>query len=716
MKLSDALKSSPWSKDNNRGIIKTGVDDQDDASCIEAGKGTRGNALNTITSALKGSTPVTSGLNSFYSVAGDFTNKFKDIETSKRPSGTVSEENDELAVQLAQLREETNKQSVLETKFGTYAGVETLLGTVGGLYVGTLGNSGIANAARGITSSLGLSGIGTLSTIVDKAVGVVKADDEAIKVTDFSNWKDFALLLAANKYTIETSAKPSLEVRSPNNKFNFITNKDEKDQTLIKEANNWQFQENDHHKDNSEEDFYITGGYISKEGVLGYLETNGNITPSSAPDKWIPPKYRKDNEGTNIISKARKPVSIINRIVKSTGGVDYFSKIENINEFELDGKTPINGTEIVTKAKVYDRVNSKFRGIGGLYVEPFYSNNVLNCFEIPFEFNPIISGDNMSAKYNTEPVMSRLLAVRSYSGSEVGDLTLETTYVVTAEAGKTSDNPWLNGWMSDWTPEKIRQIERQYRSLVLPYIDGKTFIRPPIIRINLRGENFEKFQDVYGQSNFINNPSVKSETKVNLKPEDSKIGDLFKYPANVASVTTVWDGETRDKRYIATNVSFQNIDDSFGMAYRYDDNGDVLRYGFKVVVTLAETTKNFLDFIPNYKDYLSNDNNEYFNDSVKISDNNQNNKGNLISFDDICKSMSEFNTLLNFDTFGSVKENSDTPVIFEGEEKPTEGVSKEGNLFVRLFKRSKGGQDKYTDAKTTTVGGLEIGQYIVEEQ
>lgn len=715
MKLSDALKSSPWSKDNSRGIIKTNVDDQDDASSIEIGKirslsdtkEAGKNALNTVTSAIKGSSFVKSGQNNFYSVVGNFTDHYKDLKASERPSGTVKEENDELAVQLTQLREETNKQSVLETKFGTYAGVETLLGTVCGLYVGTLGNSGIANASRGITSSLGLSGLSSLSTIIDKAVGIIKADDEAIKTITFNpsdlGWKDakdLGLLLAANKYTIETSAKPSLEVRSPNNKFNFITNNNEKEQTLIKDANNWQFQKNDANKKETEDDYYITGGYISKEGILGYLETNKDVVPSS--DNWITPIHRKDNDGTNIISKARKPVSIINRIVKSTGGVDYFSKIENINEFELDGKTPLNGTEIVTKAKVYDRVNSKFRGIGGLYIEPFYSNNVLNCFEIPFEFNPIISGDSMSAKYNTEAVMSRLLAVRSYAGSEVGDLTLETTYVVTTEANNKSDNPWLNGWMSDWTPEKIRQIERQYRSLVLPYIDNKTFIRPPIIRINLRGEKFDKFKEIYNQSNFINTSS--SET-IDLSPEDSTVGDLFKYPSNVAKVTDNWGDKTRDKRYIATNVSFQNIDDSFGTAYRYDENGDVLRYGFKVTLTLAETTKNFLDFIPNYKDYLSSTNNNYSSNEIKITEGKPNNKGDRIGFDDICKSVSEFNTLLNFDTFGSDKESSDAPVIFEGED---------GNLFVRLFKRSKGGQDKYTSS-SANINNLNIGQYIIKE-
>ena len=74
-------------------------------------------------------------------------------------------------------------------------------------------------------------------------------------------------------------------------------------------------------------------------------------------------------------------------------------------------------------------------------------------------------------------------------------------------------------------------------------------------------------------------------------------------------VTKTLDETTSEKRYIVTNLQINPIDQNgFDYYIDYSKNNSKDEYlsyrrGFTVNLTLAETTKNFLDTVPNYYNY-----------------------------------------------------------------------------------------------------------------
>lgn len=295
---------------------------------------------------------------------------------------------------------------------------------------------------------------------------------------------------------------------------------------------------------------------------------------------------------------------------------NYMSEVEDKPIFDFSAD---DNEKRATIAKLFNRVNETFRKIGSIYVEPYYSDGQLECFEIPFEFNPEISEGGMSAKFETNEVMGRILPLKSYFSSESDQVTINTTYIATNkfdertgdtegyshmkkanwESGNAPDK-WLDGWMTDWTTEKLREVEMQYRSLTLPFISKGMFVRPPIVRLVLSA-GADKDSDTI-----------------------EYVGDLFAYPvgsvgkdSGKVEVTRILEGDNGDrlKRYIVTSVKIEPIDNNwctafanFGMEpdakiYGSNVNSGYFRYGFKVSLTLTETTKNFLDITPNYKEY-----------------------------------------------------------------------------------------------------------------
>ena len=124
----------------------------------------------------------------------------------------------------------------------------------------------------------------------------------------------------------------------------------------------------------------------------------------------------------------------------------------------------------------------------------------------------------------------------------------------------------------------------------------------------------------------------------NLDDKAQRVSSLFSYPDftntqkkdsgdfktlsdfTALEVTSSIDEITREKRYIVTNLTINPINsENFGNAYYIGDyeattEGSAdsktsffsYRRGFTVTLTLAETTKNFLDTIPNYYHYSNN--------------------------------------------------------------------------------------------------------------
>ena len=141
--------------------------------------------------------------------------------------------------------------------------------------------------------------------------------------------------------------------------------------------------------------------------------------------------------------------------------------------------------------------------------------------------------------------------------------------------------------MKNWDSKKLDEIVNQYRKLVLPFIksDQGIFVRPPIVRIQ------------FGYNNEKNNNLMNISTLFNYHNTD----DCFE-------VTKTLDGATSEKRYIVTNLQINPIDQNgFDYYIDYSKSNDYkylsYRRGFTVNLTLAETTKNFLDTVPNYYNY-----------------------------------------------------------------------------------------------------------------
>ena len=240
--------------------------------------------------------------------------------------------------------------------------------------------------------------------------------------------------------------------------------------------------------------------------------------------------------------------------------------------------------------------------IGGLYIEPYYSNGSISVDFIPFEFNPIINDGGLEAKYSTEELMGRILSVRSYVGTDSSTLTLETKYLATAGKNDKTNEIYSNSWENDWDVDQLMLIENQYRKLVMPFIKEGIFVRPPIVRIKMWEHEWSNKYD--------SNKNFKGRTEATSKADadETFVNSLFSYPldegdSSALEVTYSLDGFVNEKRYIVTNVSINPIDsEDFSNAYRIDNKAAVRR-GFAVSLTMVETTKNFLDTVPNYYHY-----------------------------------------------------------------------------------------------------------------
>ena len=517
---------------------------------------------------------------------------------------------------------------------GTYNSLYNLLGIASGIFVGSLGKSSTSQMIDDMTSKF-TGGFGIAGMLERGLTG------------GLSSLPSLEEIIELNTITMNTmyEAKPGRRVADKNHKYNFITNNlvDGLDGSIGEEdggKTNIQGRilrklNNVSGKVSSAIDNYGTiSAWQSK--LIGLITNKTNRIKGSSKD------YGLLAEGKTVIISEQRDDS---RFVQYVGDLyDYkngrasgnksnkssririginpndFVKDKNLFDKTYSDLKMLNG-EGKTRFDVFNRVNFTFGNFAGLYVEPY--NNIdkkLEPFYIPFEFNPKITEGGLKANYATQELMGRILSVRSYVGSDVDSLTLETDYIATCvnkDLGGTEndikDDYWLNGWMKNWDIADIQRTERLYRALVLPYIEGNNFVRPPIVRI-----------------------------KMGKLGEDSidTVGDLFKYPniENKIQVTKALDGkETREKRYIVTDVNISKISDDWGMNYvnpalydsdiriwkgtedvKTDDenyttkDGFTLtkanaffRYSFRVTLTLAETTKNFLDQIPSYSEYVN---------------------------------------------------------------------------------------------------------------
>lgn len=255
-----------------------------------------------------------------------------------------------------------------------------------------------------------------------------------------------------------------------------------------------------------------------------------------------------------------------------------------------------------------------FNAIGCLYVEPFYNTNSnVNVFSIPFQFNPEIKEGAIKANYEEEKILGRITSARYYINTDSDPVTLTTKYICTCDQDFKGNDAVANNtinfgkthldknWHEYWTQNELIKIENAYRSLVFPLKDGDYMVRPPVVQIYI-GNNTE-------------NPTVRNvltyPLKMSKKLEESAKsvkGDTsyFKHSLSFNETNAKEDekkGYFNVKRYVVTSVSIEDLENTNGWNYNVNKNIPGTKRGFIVTLSLSETTRNFLDLVPDFKAY-----------------------------------------------------------------------------------------------------------------
>lgn len=556
---SDNVGATPWDGENDFNAIATNVDMQDElllddiedsSDLSKLGKATANSFKN-----LQNTVGVVKDAKS---LVNGFKPK-KDPEfTSNRPG---SPDND--FTKLAIAKSEKYKNIKMSSKLGTYNSLANLLGTASGMMVGSLGKSTASEMIDDMTSKF-TGGFG-IAGIAERLRGALESMPSAEEIVSLN---------LANYYNMY-SARPGRIVTDRYHKYNFIT-------------------------PNGTDNIDGSRNSSSKTSALEKIQniTNKISNGINAASSWV-----DGSKISGLVSK--KAESIEDAFDIKKGGSYIISPQRAKHENHLQNNNAYLKNNIYAVAEKLITEESRFSKniLGGLYVEPYYNSysssgdktlieHSLEQFLIPFQFNPVINDGGYEAKYQTEELMGRLLQVRSYVGTNSNAVTIETKYLITTQKNMEIASDYHpdyysdNNWMNKWDSKKLYEIERQYRKLVLPFIksDQGIFVRPPIVRIQLGYNNEE--------NNLMN------------------VSTLFNYhdTTDCFEVTKTLDGATSEKRYIVTNLQINPIDQN-GFDYYIDyspkSSSDYLSYrrGFTVSLTLAETTKNFLDTVPNYYNY-----------------------------------------------------------------------------------------------------------------
>lgn len=565
------IGSSPWDNNNWDNSIKTNVDAQDDMTYddIEGASdvGNLGTALAGTGKNLLDNLGVVKGIKK---IAGG------EDRLPEVPRGTSLDYKFSL---LKAIKSKKFKNIKMSSKLGTYNSLFNLLGFASGMFVGSLGKSMLSNLADDMTSKF-TGGFG-VAGMIERLGGALEAMPSA---------EELVALNLANYYNMYT-ARPGRIVTDRYHKYNFITpnlTDDIDGSRLSKQSALEKIQKVTNYISNG---MNLASSWVDGSKISQLVGKIGKKKPNWLIEFGIESQLAKG--GAYIISSKRtnKEIDIKDRFDEAKDLIDSL-----YNGYSTDKDGNISDSSFNIDANDYFK-RIKLIGkdmLGGLYIEPYYNpdaveGNGLSCFTIPFQFNPEISDGGYEAKYQVEELVGRLLSVRSYIGTNSSNVTIETKYMITYN-GVDSFEDTKEDWMLYWTPGVISEIERQYRKLVFPYINSEkgVFVRPPIIRIRIG------------------------------KTDDKEVSELFSYPntEGAIQVTESLEGWTNEKRYIATNLSINPIDDNYW--YYINDGNTIVNNsdetgknnitksfykGFKVSLTLTETTKNFLDVIPNYMHY-----------------------------------------------------------------------------------------------------------------
>ena len=311
----------------------------------------------------------------------------------------------------------------------------------------------------------------------------------------------------------------------------------------------------------------------------------------------------------------------------SPAGVTYDENWEDNdikNLFENRDKTIGNYKQYENRDKI-----GAFNAIGCLYVEPFYNTNNFSVSSIPFQFNPEIKEGAIKANYEEEKILGRITSARYYINTDSDPVTLTTKYICTCDQDFKGNNAVANNtinfgkthldknWHEYWTQNELIKIENAYRSLVFPLKDGDYIVRPPVVQIYI-GNNTENptvrnvltypltmskdlkesaksiHEDNKGnRATYFEHSLSFNETSISEESEESEENKIKKSKKGYFNV----------KRYVVTSVSIEDLENTNGWNYNVNTNIPGTKRGFIVTLSLSETTRNFLDLVPDFKAY-----------------------------------------------------------------------------------------------------------------
>ena len=259
-----------------------------------------------------------------------------------------------------------------------------------------------------------------------------------------------------------------------------------------------------------------------------------------------------------------------------------------------------------------------FDAIGCLYVEPFYNTNSnVNVFSIPFQFNPEIKEGAIKANYEEEKILGRITSARYYINTDSDPVTLTTKYICTCDQDFKGNDAVANNtinfgkthldknWHEHWTQNELIKIENAYRSLVFPLKDGDYMVRPPVVQIYI-GNN-EKNPTVRNVLTYpLAMPNKENKNRLEESAQSIDKTTYFKHSLSFNETNAKEDekkGYFNVKRYVVTSVSIEDLENTNGWNYNVNTNIPGTKRGFIVTLSLSETTRNFLDLVPDFKAY-----------------------------------------------------------------------------------------------------------------
>ena len=251
-----------------------------------------------------------------------------------------------------------------------------------------------------------------------------------------------------------------------------------------------------------------------------------------------------------------------------------------------------------------------------MYIEPFYNTNNFSVSSIPFQFNPEIKEGAIKANYEEEKILGRITSARYYINTDSDPVTLTTKYICTCDQDfkeMESYNNTINfgkthldkNWHEHWTQNELIRIENAYRSLVFPLKDGNYMVRPPVVQIYI-GNNEENPTVRNVLTYPLAMPNKKNKNRLEESAQSISGDVYFKHSLSFNETNSKEDekkGYFNVKRYVVTSVSIEDLENTNGWNYNVNKDIPGTKRGFIVTLSLSETTRNFLDLVPDFKAY-----------------------------------------------------------------------------------------------------------------